>query len=116
MATAVIRLDQRVPERSASTIHGEYYDEAGSALTVNSIRWGLYTMAGSVVNSLSDVSETASDSFDAVLNATDTAISTAGDIKRRMLIEVSYDSATYGSGLILNREVEFEIDNLQNIT
>jgi len=116
MASAVIKLPQKAADRSAFVIHCELYDEAGAAMTPNSIRWGNYTLAGDVVNSKSAVSITAADSFNIVLNGSDTAITTAGDTKRRVLIECSYNSATYGNNLVLNREVEYEIEDLPNIS
>ena len=115
MAVAVIRLGQKCPERSAYPIHIELYDEAGDALTPNSIRWTHYDKAGDVVNSKTQVSITAADSFNIVLNATDTAVTTAGDLVRHVNLECSYNSATYGNNLILNRLIEYEIEDIANI-
>ncbi len=115
MAIAVIRLGQKCPERSAYPIHIEVYDEAGDALTPTSIRWTHYDIAGDVVNSKTQVSVTAADSFNIVLNATDTAVTTAGAILRRVLLEVSYNSATYGNNLIMNRLIEYDIEDIPKV-
>lgn len=105
-----IELETKAPEKGTYVITATYTDEDGNAVTPNAVTWTLTDKNGVVVNSREDVAiSVPGTSNDIVLSGDDLAVDNQG-LKRRFLIEGTYDSSL-GSDLPLNEEAVFTIDD-----
>jgi len=103
-------------EKSTLVITASFTDEAGSAVTPDSIAWTLTNDGGrNIINRREDVSATPASSVNIVLSGDDLALSNDADATRRLTIEATYTS-TYGSGLPLKESVSFTVSNINAVT
>jgi len=109
-------------ERSTYIVTCTFTDEDGVAITPTSFKWTLTDKNGSVINGKYEVVVSSlSDTISVLLSGADLKIlsgelnqKTVGGrrtVERRMTVEATYNSSTYGNGLPLNDEVTFFIEN-----
>ena len=92
-----------------------FYDEENNEVTPSTVLWTLTDVNGAIINSKEDVALTGITNPDyVVLTGNDLAISGNNDVIRKLLVEATYNSA-HGTGLKLNQEIEFSIENLTAI-
>lgn len=116
-----VTLTEKAVERGTYIIVHTFVDENGDPATPNSgLTWTLTDGKGNVVNAREDVSITAASQISIVLSGEDLAVDSDDasyyDTARKVLIEGTYDSATYGSGLPIKDEVTFYLENLTLLT
>lgn len=102
-------------EKGTFVIPVTFTDEAGAALTPDSITWTLSYSNGGIVNSRTGVSIAAASSINIVLSGDDLAVIGNDDLTRKILVYIVYDSS-YGNNLPQYNEETFTISNLTNVT
>lgn len=112
-----VTLTTHADEESTYKITVSFTDAAGSAVTPNIITYTLTDINGTVINSKSNVSVSPASSIDIVLSGDDLALQSGETViaERVLTIVADYDSDE-GSGLPLNEEAHFYIDDLTNIS
>lgn len=111
--------DKLAREKSTFVISCTFTDEDDNSVTPDSFAWSLVDSSGNAVNGLTDQSETPAATINIVLDDDDLQILSAEQsldrVKRSVVIEATYTSSN-GSGLPLNEEIVFVIENLQKIS
>jgi len=104
-------------EKSTYSVTVSFTDEAGDAVTPNSITWTLTDKDGTVINSRQDVSVTPATSVTITLSGDDLALQSGevGGVVRVLTISATYDS-DLGSNLPLKSEARFIVDDLKSVT
>jgi hypothetical protein len=92
-------------------ITASFTDEAGDAVTPNTLTWSLYDRRGAVINSRLDETLVAAASVTIVLSGDDLLHSDGAE--RYLIIEGDYDSSN-GSGLPLRVEAHFFVQDLRD--
>ena len=109
-------LSDGADEKSSYTIVATITDEDDAALTPSSITWSLRDRWGNTINARSAVSIASPASANNItLSDDDLALDVVSDPKRILTLEAVYNSS-YGSGLPLKAEVEFQVSDLIGIT
>lgn len=116
-----VTLTEKAVERGTYIIVHTFLDENGDPATPNSgLTWSLCDGKGNIINAREDVSIAAASQISIVLSGKDLALDSDDesyyDVARKVLIEGTYDSATYGAGLPIKDEVNFQIENLGLLT
>lgn len=103
-------------EKSTYAIDVAFTDDAGVSVVPNAgLTWSLLTLAGSAVNSRTNVAITSAATVTIVLSGNDLAL-TAGELRKRaILVQGTYNS-TLGSNLPLKRMAIFSIEELIGVT
>ncbi len=115
MSTTFSTSANRATEKSTFIIGAAFTDEDGSATIPVTIKWSLVDEAGAIINSREDVAVASpAASINIVLSGDDLALATAETTQRRLLIEATYSSSA-GTGLPLNDECIFYIENLAGV-
>ena len=119
-------LDNYAQEKSTYVVSFTFVDEAQNPVTPSSVSWSLTNGAGVIMNNLSGQSETPATTINVVLKGDDLQVGTAEStlkkvgnrnlVRRHFIVEASYDSVTYGSGLPLTGEAVFYLEDLKKIT
>ena len=111
---SLIELKDKVNEESVLPLALVFKDEDGVVMSPTSVKWSLSEADGTIVNSRTDVT-LSGPPYNLVLSGADTALQGTDDnLERRLTIRAVYTS-TYGSGLKLNREIQFWIQPLVNV-
>jgi len=111
----MVRLSTKALELSTYVITVAFTDEAGAAVTPDSITWDLTDSDGNVVNSRQTVAiAVPAASNNIVLSGADLAIPRAEILGRILTVEAVYDSSM-GNNLPFKDEVIFEILPLKNV-
>jgi hypothetical protein len=108
-------LTTHAAEGGTYAITGAFTDDAGSAVSPDTLKWTLTNDSGTVINSRQDVSiSTPTSSETVVLSGDDLSIGSNG-VVRVFTFEGTYTS-DLGSGLPLKGQATFVIDNLIAVT
>ena len=86
--------------------------------TPNEVKWSLTDDTGNVINNRDQVSETPEQSVEILLSGGDLVFhqtETGNTVKRHIVVEATYNSASYGSNLLLKEDGIFYVDNLTKI-
>ncbi len=111
---SLIVLKDKVDEESVLPLALTFKDEDGAVMTPTSVKWSLSEADGTIVNGRTDVT-LSGPPYNLVLSGDDTALQEADDnLERRLTVRAVYTS-DYGSGLKLNREIQFYIQPLVNV-
>ena len=103
-------------EKGTFVVKVTFTDEAGTAVTPDSINWTLTNTAGTVINSRTQVSVASpASTIYIVLTALDLAIPDAEDLLRIVTVEIVYDSDR-GNDLPQKDEDNFTMKPLPFIT
>ena len=101
-------------ELSTKVVPVSFQDEAGDAVTPNSITWTLTNDSGDIINSREDVSVPPAPSVNIVLSGGDLAIGNNG--RMRILTVLALYDSIYGTNLPLRSSAEFNITDLVAVT
>lgn len=115
MGTCYTKLLTCAPEQGTFPVTFSFLDEAGDALTPDSLTWSLYDTDGNVINSRSGEVIAADTSVTIVLTGDDLAITAGVTRLRRLTLEGTFTS-DLGSGIPLKAEAEFEIGDLVGVS
>ncbi len=115
MAVAgITKMTTNAVEESTYVLEVEFLDAAGEQVIPTSAQWTLYGSDNvSIVNNRQDVPLVGST---IVLTGADLELPVASQNIRRVLIEATYNSATYGNNLSFRHEILFAITNLRTIS
>jgi hypothetical protein len=103
-------------ERDTFIIRAQFTDDAGAAAAPATLTWTLTDGNGAVVNSRSAVPTSPAATMYFVLTNADLSLATPlHGTTRYLLVEGTYDS-TFGTGLSLRDQVQFDIDDLIAVT
>lgn len=107
-------------EESSGVATVAFTDEDGNAVTPNSIKWSLVDDDGDTINNRDQVDFTpVASSVEILLSGDDLAIQEAEtaeiSVKRHIVIEATYNSATHGNNIPLKEQGTFYVDNLKKI-
>lgn len=91
-----------------------FTDEDGTAVAPDTLKWSLRNGDGDVINSRTDVAVVAPAASEAIVLSGDDLKFSEGKV-RKLILEGTYTSGTYGAGLPINESVEFHIDDLAKI-
>lgn len=113
MATGITKMTTNAVEESTYVLEVEFLDANGETVVPTTAQWTLYGYDNvTVVNSRLDVPLIGSS---IVLTGEDLALPISVQNTRRVLIEATYNSATYGNNLNFRHEIFFKITNLPTI-
>jgi len=108
-------LGTKALEKSTYVITAAFTDEAGTAVTPNSIVWKLTDSSGNTINSRTGTTiAVPAASNNIVLSGDDLAIPIPDRLGRILTIIAEYDSSM-GINLPLNDEITFEVLPLTNV-
>lgn len=98
-------------ETGTYIITASFVDEAGDAVTPNTVLWDLMDYDDNIINEREDESETPDTSVDIVLSGDDLAVvtDTRDDTIRRVYVHGTYDS-TYGDDLPYRASILFKVE------
>lgn len=102
-------------EKSTYIVAAKFRDEAGNAVTPETVTWTLSDANGDTVNGRLDVSETPASTVSIVLSGDDLAILPSVSNERIVTIEATYNSE-YGTGLPLKAKASFNVVNLEAVS
>lgn len=103
-------LKEKAVEGSTYIIQCSFVDEAGEAMTPNSVKYTLTNAALNTQNDLESVSITPAETVNIVLSGPDLSLSEGDSGLRYVFIDAEYNS-TYGSNLPLKKTIAFYIDD-----
>ena len=119
-------LTEIAKEKSTYIITLTFQDEDGNAVVPASVSWSLTDDNNNIINGLSGQSETPASTVYVVLSGDDLQISSTetqlprvgnrNTVMRHLVVEATYDSVTYGSGLNLNDEAVFQLEDLKKVS
>jgi hypothetical protein len=89
-------------------VTGTFLDEDGNAVTPQTLNWSLTDDNGKVINNRSAVAVAVPSTSNSIV-LTNNDINVTGGTKRVFTFDGTYNSATYGNGLILRGQATFEI-------
>lgn len=102
------RLSDHAFEEGTYIVTIDFVDEAGDPQVPNAgLNWTLVDDAGNVINSRTGVSISPASSVAVVLSGDDLALAGSEAEERHLVVQGTYNSATYGSDLPLKVEVIF---------
>lgn len=111
-----IRLVEKANEESTAILSVTFTDSEGALVVPTYATWTLSDGDNAVVNSRSEVPITPlASTVHIVMHGDDLALPVPRERTRRVLVKAIYDSATYGSGLPMNEEFEFNIVDLRSM-
>lgn len=103
-------------EESTYVLNVAFYDEDDNTVTPNSVNWTLTDVAGTVINSRTEVVLTPAIAVDIVLTGDDLALgATRGEVQRIVTIQAVYDSDA-GNDLNLKESAILKIKDLTYIS
>ena len=105
----------RAIEESTFVVTASFADENGDAVTPNALVWTLTRTDGTAINSREDVSITPAASVSIVLSGDDLQVFAGDNYQRVLTLKGTYDS-DLGSGLPLNDELYFSVEDLVNVS
>jgi hypothetical protein len=105
----------RATEKSTFVVTASFADESGDAVTPNALTWTLSKTDGTAINSREDISATPDTSVDIVLSGDDLQVFAGDNYQRVLTLKGDYDS-DLGSGLPLNDELYFSVEDLVNVS
>ena len=108
-------LNECAEEKGTFPISYDFEDVNGE-FTPKTFLWSLTDLDGTEINSRTDVSIVPTSSTVIVVLKGDDLALTSGSSKRLVTIKATYDSVTFGNDCPLNRETEFGVRKLVNIT
>jgi hypothetical protein len=102
-----------VPEQGSATFKCVFKDEDGSSVVPTSINWDLTALDGSVIAYNQSVSVPASTTYITISGSNFRILEGEDRWGERLLtIRATYNS-TYGTGLPLNKQIKFRVQNLK---
>lgn len=114
----ITELSIHAGEGSTIIIRGVIKDETGATMTPTMLRWTLTDGDNHIVNSRDEEAiDPPSGTIYIVLTNLDLRIGGGlSGVRRYVLLEGTYDSQDYGSGLWLREEVVFDIDDYIHVS
>ena len=106
--STITELTVQATNEGTYIVTGTYKDEAGDAVTPQTMTWSLTDENGKVINSRDATSITPSTSNSVVLSGDDIN-KDKGGIHRVFIFDGTYNSVTYGNGLVLRGQASFDI-------
>ena len=110
------RLTTKAPEKGTYLVTVAFTDEAGTAVTPDSITWRLTDENGAVVNSRSTVAiSVPAASNTIILSGSDLTVNDPTNTRRKLSVYAVLDLVA-GNDKPVRDEVEFEIDNFVSVS
>lgn len=110
--------DEYAEEEDTFGITVAFYDADNSAVTPNNpLQWTLTDGDGDTINNRENVSLTSATRVTIVLSGNDLQflVGESTAVKRYILLSGTYDSSTLGSGVSLNKQIEFMLKDSKGI-
>ena len=99
-------------EEGTYVVVAAFTDEDDAAVVPDTVTWTLTNATGTVINSRLHVAPTPASTISIVLSGDD--LKAADGLARRVTVEATYTS-NYGSGLPLNADCTFHLEDLVHI-
>ncbi len=104
----------RANEKGTLIVSSSFTDEDGTAVIPETLTWTISKTDGTIVNARQDVAASAAETVKIVLSGDDLQIFPGDNLQRVLTLKATYNS-TLGTGLPLNDEVYFSIEDLVNV-
>lgn len=104
-----------IPEQGSATFKCVFKDEDGQAVAPVSLYWDLTALDGSVIAYNQEVTTLASTTYITISGATLRILEGEDSYGERLITFRGTYNSTYGSGLPINKQIKFRVQNLKLI-